>query len=193
MAMLLEFLMLTEARARTSRLAPYLEKDRIPRVLTGLAAEANKADTFEQFERDYTVQIKHGIYWHWTGDPDFTIDPRKGPRDLSSMAMTATEAPGDLMVTSDLESWSDYGEGGNGRPYAALIDMSSVPREKYRQVGRGFGNEFYIENALQSGARVIKVYDRRGAFKYDRYASSFMPASRDELRRFYEVATGGSA
>lgn len=189
MAILSEFLKLTE-KYQPSKLGPYLEKGKIPKVMAGLAAEANKAPDFEQFQKDFVLNIKHGIYWHWTQDPKFVIDPTKGPKDLSSMAMSADEAPGDLMITSDLEGWSDYGEGGVGRPYAALIDMSAVPREKYKQNQRGFGNEFYIENALQAGARVIKVYDRRGAFKFDRYASAFLPDSRQMLQKFYELATG---
>lgn len=189
MAILTEFLRLTE-QYRASKLDSYLEKGKIPKVLSGLAAEANKAVSFEQFQKDFLLDIKHGIYWHWTQDPKFIIDPTKGPRDMSSMSMTADEAPGDLMITSDLEGWADYGEGGVGRPYAALIDMSSVPREKYKQNRRGFGNEFYVENAMQVGARVIKVYDRRGALKFSRYAQSFTPDSRQELQKFYEVATG---
>lgn len=189
MAILSEFLKLTE-KYQLSKLGPYLEKGKIPKVLGGLAAEANKAPSFEAFQKDFLLDIKHGVYWHWTQDPHFAIDPTRGPKDMSSMAMTASEAPGDLMITSDLDAWSDYGEGGVGRPYAALIDMSSVPREKYKQSGRGFGNEMYIDNAMQTGARVIKVYDRRGAFKFDRYAHSFKPSSSQELQKFYEVATG---
>lgn len=191
MAILTEFFRLTEQH-QGSKVVSYLEKGRIPKATAGLAAEANKAPTFEDFQKDFLRHIKHGVYWHWTQDPNFTIDPTKGPRDLSSMAMTATESPGDLMITSDLEGWADYGEGGVGRPYAALIDMTTVPREKYGQNNRGFGNEMYIENAIQSGARVAKVYDRRGAFKYDRYARSFLPQSPMELLKFYQVATGRS-
>ncbi len=189
MAILSEFLKLTE-KYQPSKVGPYLEKGRIPKVLSGLAAEANKAPSFEVFQKDFLLDIKHGLYWHWTQDPNFVIDPTKGPADMSSMAMTADESPGDLMITSDLEGWMDYGEGGKGRPFAALIDMSAVPREKYKQVSRGFGNEFYIEDALQAGARVIKVYDRRGALKFARYAHAFLPHSPQMLKKFYEAATG---
>ena len=99
-------------------------------------------------------QIKHGTYWHWTDDPNFTIDLNKGPRDMSSMSSNKMSV-GKLMITSDFKYWSDYGPEEKGRRYAALIDMSDVPRKEYYQVNRGFGNEFFVSDP--SKAIVIKV------------------------------------
>lgn len=160
---------------------------RVPKALQGLAAEARKAGSFEEFEKDFLRDIKHGTYWHWTDDPDFKIDPSKGPRDMSSIS-TGRVDQGKLMVTSHLDAWSDYGPGGKGRPYAALIDMSDVPREAYRQVGRGFGNELYVSDP--SKARVEAVYPRRRAFHVDRERARILPQSSEELEEFYKRVTG---
>src|SRR5581483_681767 len=139
-------------------------KKRLPKLLYGLVAEARKAGSFEEFSRDFSLQIKHGLYWHWTDDHNFQIDPKKGPRDLSSMAAGGM-TPGKLMITSHLSYWSDYG-GEKGRPHVALIDMSEVPRNSYYQVNRGFGNEFFV--ADPSKAKVIGVYSRERAARIDR-------------------------
>lgn len=160
---------------------------RIPKALQGLAAEVRKAGSFEEFEKDYLREIKHGTYWHWTEDPDFKIDPSKGPQDMSSLS-TGRVDPGKLMVTSHLEYWSDYGSGGKGRPYAALIDMSDVPREAYKQVNRGFGNEFIVSDP--SRARVEAVYPRRRAFQVDRERARALPQSNEELEEFYDRVIG---
>lgn len=165
----------------------YLSKGRIPRFLAGLAAEARKAGSMKNFEQDYCAQIKHGIYWHLTTDPNFRIDLNKGPRDMSSMASGAM-TPGALMVTSHLENWEAYYEG--SREYAALIDMSAVPRNGYYQVSRGFGNEFYVPDASQAKVRAVmplKQAKRLGARWH-----AYLPNSFDELRRFYELATGAA-
>jgi hypothetical protein len=161
--------------------------DRIPKALQGLAAEARKCDSFEEFEKDFLSEIKHGTYWHWTDDPDFKIDPSKGPKDMSSLSSVRV-SPGKLMVTSHLEAWSDYGPGGKGRPYAALIDMSDVPRNAYRQVKRGFGNEFFVDEP--SKAKVTAVYPRSRAFQVDRARAAMIPQSSQELEKFYERVRG---
>lgn len=153
-----------------------------PKALQGLAAEALKYDTFEEFEKAFLREIKHGTYWHWTDDPDFKIDPSKGPRDLSSLSTGGVDK-GKLMITSDLHYWSFYGPGGKGRPYAALIDMSDVPKEAYSQVNRGFGNEFFVSDP--SKAKVTVVYPRRRAFQVDRERRAVLPQSHEELEEFY--------
>lgn len=160
---------------------------RIPKSLQGLAAEARKCDSFEEFEHDYLGQIKHGTYWHWTDDPNFKIDPSKGPRDMSSLS-TGRVDQGKLMITSHLDAWSDYGPEEKGRPYAALIDMSEVPREAYKQVSRGFGNEFYVSDP--SRARVEAVYPRAQAFRVDRVRHGMLPQSSEELEEFYNKVHG---
>jgi hypothetical protein len=154
--------------------------------LSGLAAEAKKAGSFDEFRRDYIINIKHGQYWHLTDNPNFFIDLNQGPRDMSSMSNNSTTAKGDIMFTSDLDHWANYYK---DRKYAALLDLSNVPREAYQQISRGFGNEFYLSNATTSGIKLIKVISistaKRIAKKYDK----IKPQSYDELYEFYTIVT----
>jgi hypothetical protein len=159
---------------------------RLPLILQGLAAEAHKAGSWEGFRKDFLLQIKHGLYWHWTDDPNFQIDLTKGPRDLSSMANPNLIGVGKLMITSDLKYWSDYG-GDKGRPYVAIIDMSSVPRNAYQQVNRGFGNEFMVFKPEM--VKVIKVVPRKRAFQINREQHDKLPHNEQELYDFYLAVT----
>ncbi len=150
-------------------------------LLNGLKAEARKAPTFEDFKHDFSLDIKHGLYFHVTDNPNFTIDPAKGPRDMSSMG-GGTPTPGKLMVTSHLENWTDYYE--SDRAYVAIIDMSEVPREAYHQVSRGFGNEFWVESP--QNAKVSAVMPVKEAIKLDRTYQNVMDLHSDEdLLEFY--------
>lgn len=163
-----------------------ISENKLPLILQGLAAEARKCSSFEEFDKDFGLQIKHGLYWHWTDDPNFRIDPAKGPRDMSSMSSNQMDA-GKLMITSHLAYWSNYGPKGKGREYAAIIDMSDVPRKSYYQVSRGFGNEFYVSDP--SKAKVIKVVTRQQAFRIDREQKKYIPQSKEELKKFYLKVT----
>jgi len=177
------------------RLIKFLEAiQSIPSILQGLAAEARKTSSFEEFQRDFLGQIKHGTYWHLTDNPQFTIDPKLGPSDQSSIA-TGSMDVGKLMITSHLEYWEDFyntdpntGERVQIRPYAALIDMSNVPRKAYYQVNRGFGNEFFVSDP--SSARVAAVIPIEKAMQYNEQAHSALPQSQQALEQFYQQATG---
>ena len=153
--------------------------------LSPLAAEARKAGSYKNFEQDYMRQYKRGLYWHVTMDPAFKIDPTKGPQDKSAGGFGQI-GTGDLMFTSDLEHWS--GHYGKERGYAALLDMTEVPRERYRQVSRGFGNEFYLGDAANSGASVKKVVKISTAKGIDKQYNELLPKSYEELKEFYEWA-----
>jgi hypothetical protein len=154
-----------------------------PAGLQGLAAEARKYPTFEEFRQAFSREIKHGTYWHVTDDPNFTIDPAKGPRDMSSMGGGGMSA-GRLMITSHLSNWADYY--GKSRPYAALIDMSQVAPDAYRQVSRGFGNEFFVDDP--SKAKVIKVVPIAQAKQIDRRLHRQLPGSNEKLEEFWRRA-----
>jgi hypothetical protein len=160
------------------------EEIKVSQSLKGLAGEALKYNTFDEFEKAFLIEIKHGTYWHWTDDPNFTIDPNKGPRDMSSLASGKANI-GKLMITSDIDAWSDYGPEEKGRQFAALIDMTDVPKEKYYQVNRGFGNEFFVSDP--SKAKVVKVYSRKDAFRIDRIHRKAIPQSQEELKQFYNT------
>jgi len=151
-----------------------------PSSLRGLASEALKSSTFEEFERNYTGEIKHGTYWHITDNPNFTIDPLKGPRDMSSMAFGRV-TPGTLMITSHLENWLPIYP---NRKYVAEIDMSEVDKKDYYQVKRGFGNEFTVQNP--SKAKVVRVLTVQQALRIDRYRHGKIPQDEDALKEFYE-------
>lgn len=157
----------------------------IPSVLEPLAAEARKAGSYEEFERDYMRQYKRGLYWHVTADKGFQIDPTKGPQDKSAAGMGGVGL-GDLMFSSDLEHWSDHY--GSERKYAALLDLSNVPRERYKQVSRGFGNEFYLANAADSDIRVVKVVSIGTAKRINKAYEKLLPQSYRELEEFYNAA-----
>ena len=127
--------------------------------LEPLAKEARKYKTAEEFEKAFLGEIKHGQYWHVTDNPNFKIDSTKGPRDLVSTGV-GKEAKGKLMITSDLDNWTDtFIE----RKFAALIDMSKVDSKDFSQVNRQFGNEFFVENP--ANARVSKVIPVEEALK----------------------------
>lgn len=69
--------------------------------------------TFEEFFHDYQLYNYHGIYWHLTDNPNFQIDPKYSPSDLSTLAIGGSKEPG-LMVTTDLANWySTFRELGN--------------------------------------------------------------------------------
>ena len=159
-------------------------KKLIPSGLKDLASEAKKYNTFEEFEKAFLGQIKHGTYYHITDNPNFTIDPKLGPRDMSSMAM-GKMTPGKLMATSHLEHWaSEYPE----RKYVAILDFSEVDPKSYFQVNRGFGNEFFVSDP--SKVKVKKVVPIKEALKHDKKINKILEneiTSSDKLRDFFNI------
>jgi GNAT superfamily N-acetyltransferase len=167
-----------------------------PPELNGLAAEARKCSTFKEFKNDFSSEIKHGVYYHLTDNPNFTIDLNTGPRDMSSMA-DGQAAKGKLMITSHLDNWDAYYNWKDEdteevtRPYVAIIDMSQVPRNAYHQVGRGFGNEFWVEDP--SKAKVTKVVPVAEARAYDTHQHDVLSQhinSNEDLEQFYNWTKG---
>ncbi len=160
-----------------------ISQQEISPMLAGLAAEAKKCPTFEDFRNAFAGQIKHGMYWHVTNDPNFFIDPEKGPRDMSSMALNKMD-PGHLMITSHLDYWAtSYAP---DRKYAAMIDMSAVDPKEYQQVSRGMGNEFFVHDPTR--ARVIGVFTIKDALRIDTEHHESLPQNDEELAEFYEMA-----
>jgi len=158
-------------------------KEKIPTDL--LEREILKYNNFEELKKAWLFQIKHGIYWHITDNPNFTINPEMGPRDMSSLSSGKMDI-GKLMITSDLENWSDYY--GDSRLYAALIDMSLVPNSEFYQVSRGFGNEFYVTDP--SLAKVVSVYPIEEALLIDKNYDMILPQSEKELHDLYDKVHG---
>ena len=167
-----------------------MNEEKVPDKLKPLAGEAAKYETFDDFESAFLREIKHGRYYHVTDNPNFTIDPEKGPRDMSSMAMGGVEK-GKMMITSDLPYWTDFYK--EGRDYVAIVDMSQVPKERYWQVNRGFGNELYVDDP--SKAKVIKVITVAEAGRDAELHQNALEESitgSDALRKFYNKVKGGS-
>lgn len=161
-----------------------LNPKRLPLILKGLVAEAKKAGSFKEFRKDFLHQIKHGLYWHWTDDPNYTIDPQKGPMDMSSIS-SGQVSEGKLMISSDINAWAYYGN----RPYAAIIDMTAVPRNSYYQVQRGFGNEFFVSDP--SMAAVVEVLPRQKAFAKNKQQRRYLEntiGNEEDLQAFYDFA-----
>lgn len=157
-------------------------------ILTPLAIEARKHDSFEDFEKYFIRDIHHGLYWHVTSDPEFRIDMEKGPRDMSSMGSGRPSA-GALMVTSHLSHWaSAYGA---TRKYAALIDLSALAPNEYRQVSRGFGNEFFLASDSARKAKVVRVMKVGSARAMDNRYHRALPGSSDQLEEFWTLAREG--
>jgi tRNA nucleotidyltransferase (CCA-adding enzyme) len=115
----------------------------------------------------------HLPLWHLTKDPNFVIDPSRGPTDASSISEGQMDA-GALMVSSDLHYWAgmfhshpeeigvEY-DNDDPRMWAAEIEPGS---EAYL-VNRGFGEEYYIPDASKAGvkkvlplAEALKVQDK---------------------------------
>lgn len=158
--------------------------------LSALVKVAKQSDTFDQFNKFYSIYINHGYFWHLTDNPKFKVDPKMGPRDMSSMA-SGTTAVGDLMVTSDIDAWHDYyNKSGYGisRPYAALFDLSDIDPSKLKQVSRGFGNEIYIDKSLLSKAKLVGVYPIKTALRKDKQFGKIIPQSKKELKELYNYA-----
>ena len=154
-------------------------------LLNPLAAEARKYDTFADFSNAYQIDLKHGTYWHVTADKNFVINPLQGPRDMSSGAITGAAGNPGLMVTSDLEHWlAAYT--GKERPYVARIDLSALAPDAYKQINRGFGNEFFLSDL--ANVKVDGTFTRAAAKKIDAAYDAVLPQSESALQVIYDAA-----
>lgn len=129
--------------------------------LNSLVKQAKKFNSYKEFYTFYIVDIFHGYYWHITKDANFKISSQTGPRDMSSMSNGGITQKGAIMLTSHFELWDDYynshpetEERIIKRPFAVLFDASDVDPKMLKQVGRGFGNEVYLNN---ENAKKIKT------------------------------------
>lgn len=148
--------------------------------LRSLAREFLHYQTFDAFSKAYSVDVMHGLYWHFTNDPHFIVDPTYCPRDMSSLMMGTDTIPG-LMVTSDLNVWFPT----IPRKYAVQVDLfNAIPGKDYWVVNCGFGHEIWIENPDK--VKAMKIIPTREAFREMRRYNEIIPQSKDELRRLYD-------
>lgn len=163
--------------------------------LSALVKQARNFAEFRDFDRFYGIEIYHGYYWHLTENPNFKISDQTGPRDMSSMSSGEASEKGALMVTSDLEYWdSHYNTDPRSwkrnvrRNFAVLFDASDIDPSNLRQVGRGFGNEVYIDSQQTSMLKQIGVYGLKYAKALDRKFHSMIPQSKRELYELWQHA-----
>lgn len=161
----------------------------VPAKLRPLAEEAVKYDTFDEFETAFLTEIKHGRYYHITDNPNFVLDPTKVPTDMSSLAGGGLQTPG-FMITSDLPTWVEQFP---GRKYVAIVDMSQVPKEMYRQVKRGFGNEFWVDDLSKIKVeKVVSLAEAKRDFTLHQNALEKAITGRSDLEKFYNEIKGKS-
>lgn len=157
---------------------------RISPRLIYLAKLAKHYKTFKEFENDYQIKNFHGIYWHLTTNPNFVINPKQAPTDLSSLASGPGSTPG-LMVSTDIGNW--HATFNQRRQYAVQIDLSDlIPNVDYRGVNRGFGHEIFVFKP--EGAKVVKILPISKALKqnYDDYRRN-LPQNQEQLKRLYDL------
>lgn len=161
----------------------YLEEKQeksVSKWLLPLANEAKHYDSFEEYSKAYSLDAIRGIYYHFTENENFEIDPELGPRDFSSMSFGKMTDKNAIMVTSEFSHWYDNYK--NNRKYVALLDCSDI---KKSQVGRGFGNEFYIKDS--SKCKLIKVMTLKQAKDFVRKFDKLIPHSNEELLYLYNL------
>lgn len=146
---------------------------------------------FKEFSRFYSQDINHGYYWHLTDKADFKLSDELGPRDMSSMAGGRVKEPGAFMVTSHLEHWDDfYNDPEVSRPYVALLDLSEIDPKFLKQVGRGFGNEMYLNKENARKAKIVSVMPVERARVVDQELHMSIPQSERELYELWSKAHG---
>lgn len=114
---------------------------------------------------------------------------------MSSMSDGESSEPGAIMVTSDLENW-DYHYNTNQsndereikRPFAVLFDPSNVDPKHLKQIGRGFGNEIYLNKNEASKLKIIGIFTIDKAFELEKKFDNVVPGSEEELKKIYDYA-----
>jgi hypothetical protein len=175
--------------------------DKFP--LSNLVKAAKYFPDFKEFSKYYSVYGNHGYYWHLTNNPNFIYSDKNGSRDMSSLAGdNESFEPGSIMVTSDFETWNDYynKEDWNwntikykknlSRPYAVLMDLSDInPTTRlFFNLGRGFGNEYYLSPDKANKIKVIKILPIKNAKRLDKTLQNISPQSEEELFELWKYS-----
>jgi len=162
--------------------------------LTALVKQARKFKDFKEFSRFYSIDIYHGYYWHLTDNPNFKISDLTGPRDMSSMTGGEVSEKGAIMLTSDLEYWDEHYNTNDDwkrdvkRNYVALFDASDIEPRLLSQVGRGFGNEVYLDASTAKKLKQIGVYKLNYAKSLERKFDNILPGSEESLLDLWNFA-----
>ena len=163
--------------------------------LNALIKQAKKFADFKEFSSFYSIDIYHGYYWHLTDNPEFKISNTTGPRDMSSMSRGGVSENGAIMLTSDLAYWDEHYNTSSSsskrdikRNYVVLFDASSINPKFLKQVGRGFGNEIYLDKNTASKLKHIGVYNLKYAKQLERKFDNTIPNTEEELKELWSHA-----
>ena len=147
---------------------------------------------FEDFQKNYTVNIDHGYWWHLTDNPNWKPSKEIAPRDMSSLSYSSVSKG--VMVTSDLKGWDEYyntdpdtDERKNIRTYAVLLDLSYIDPKYRKQVSRGFGNEVFITPDNIDKIKVIQILPIDSALKLSESLQNSIPQSKKELQDIWNT------
>jgi hypothetical protein len=160
------------------------EYKEIPPILKPLAKEAYKYKTSDDFEKAFLGDINHGIWFHITDNPKFTVSKEIAPKDYSSMSAGGGGTKG-LMVTGDLDAEAVNMK---NRNYVAVLDLSEVPPQYIKQVSRGFGNEMFLPVDILDKVKVSRVVKKKSAVAYaNRYQDALERNihSGEDLKKIY--------
>jgi hypothetical protein len=165
--------------------------------LNALVKQGVKFNDFESFSKFYSLDIYHGYYWHLTDNSNFRIDSSKGPRDMSSMGGGGVSENGAIMLTSDLSYWDEHYNTSRDswkrdikRPYVVLFDASNIDPNKLKQVGRGFGNEVYLDSNEANKLIQVGVYKLSYAKMLDKRFHMMIPGSKKDLYDLWVYSRG---
>jgi len=163
--------------------------------LTALIKQARKFKKFKEFSTFYSIDIYHGYYWHLTDNPKFQISDSTGPRDMSSISDGGVTENGAIMLTSDLEYWDEHYNTSRDswkrdvkRNYVVLFDASDIEPRLLKQVGRGFGNEIYLDANTAKKLKQIGVYSLKYAKSLDNKFHNMIPQSENSLLNLWKFA-----
>jgi hypothetical protein len=164
--------------------------------LSSLYLFAKKFNNFKDFSHWYSLEHNHGYYWHLTHNKNFKPSDLIAPRDMSSMSDSNNDDYGALMITSDLEYWDEHyntdprtWKRDVKRNYVALFDATNIEPENLKQVGRGFGNEFYLDKSDAQKLKLIGIYDLKYAKQLDKKFHSIIPQTEKELYDLWKYST----
>jgi len=163
--------------------------------LSSLFKQAVNFPNFKDFSHFYSLEIYHGYYWHLTDNPNFKLSSDIGPRDMSSMASGMPGEKGAMMITSDLANWDAHyntlpfdTKRDVKRNYVVLFDPSDIEPKYLQQVGRGFGNEVYLDSTQAKKLKQIGVYNLKYAKALDRKFHKTIPQTEEELYKIWKDA-----
>jgi hypothetical protein len=111
------------------------------------------------------------------------------------MSDTRISENGAIMLTSDLDYWDEYYNTARDswkrdvkRGYVALFDASNIDPKLLKQIGRGFGNEIYLDANTAKELKHIGTYTLKYAKFLDTKYHNIIPQSEKSLFDLWKFA-----